>query len=240
MPKEFSKYKDRGAYHWRHLSKTPWKHHCYTAARYALILDAAQIKGGESILDLGCGDGALTYLLYQHGAQCTGVDLNDIGLALAKTMFDKRGGEAKFIKYLNEVPSESQDLVICADVIEHVPDPDTLLLEAKRVLKSKGKIIISTPIKLSEHPIDREHIKEYFPSELAIIISNQFIILDHHLELPMFAAYLYYWQPWFLLKLPIIKLVMNVMSAWFKIYTMRGLNALNLHPTLQIVVAHKN
>jgi SAM-dependent methyltransferase len=236
----FSKYKERGPYHWEHLSKMPWRHHCITAVRYSLVLDSAEIKEGENALDLGCGDGALTYLLYKKDAICTGVEPDVSGMALAESMFRLRGGKAKFLSRIEDVTSESQDVIICSEVIEHVLDVDSLLTEAKRTLKPGGRMILSTPVRLTEYPFDKEHIKEYFPSEFENVISKHFEVTRHRLELPAFAVLLYYWAPWFFLRLPIIKYFMNILSAWFGVHVMKGVNSLNRFHNLQIITSRKS
>src|SRR5689334_7840501 len=90
MSDNFSKYKTRGAYHWDHISKLPWKHHCFTAVRYQLILEAALAKRGEYLLDVGCGDGALLSLFEDLGALCVGVEPESTGRELAREIFAKK------------------------------------------------------------------------------------------------------------------------------------------------------
>jgi SAM-dependent methyltransferase len=235
----FAKYGKRGAYHWEHLSKFPWKHNCYTASRYSLVLEASQIRPGEQVLDLGCGDGALTYLLHLQGAICTGIEPDETGRALAEAMFHKKGGQAKYLGDLADVSSDSQDVVICSEVIEHVEDSENLLRDAKRVIKPGGRIIISTPIRMTEFPLDREHVREFFPQEFKVMVERQFKVIDHLLELPAFAVMMYYWRPWFFLHQPVIKIVMNLLSAWGGVYVMKGCNSLNRYHTLQIIVAKR-
>ena len=235
----FSKYANRGAYHWDHISILPWKYHCFTAARYALVLEAARITPGEFVLDVGCGDGALSYLMYKKGGVITGIDPDPVGRDLAIEMFRLKNAEAEFLDSLYKVADMSQDVAICAEVIEHVSDPVSLMRGIRRSLVPGGRMILSTPVKLTEHPLDSQHIREYFPNELEREVEKHFDIIEHRLALPAFSVEMYYWRPFFFFHLPLIKLLMNILSAWFGIQVMRGVNSLNRYPTTQIVEAKR-
>jgi 2-polyprenyl-3-methyl-5-hydroxy-6-metoxy-1,4-benzoquinol methylase len=237
MNDAFSKYKTRGAYHWDHISKLPWKHHCFTAIRYRLILEAATVKPGERLLDVGCGDGALLSLFEPLEVICIGVEPEPVGREFARELYNSKNLSIELFSNLNEVADDSQDVVICAEVIEHVRDVAGLMRDMRRVLRLGGRIIFSTPIRMSESPLDKEHVREYFPGEFLSLVSEYFQIIDHRLELPVFGLELYSWRPWFLFKLPITKYLMNIMSAWFGYSVMR--HAGMRYPTLQVVLASK-
>ncbi len=237
MKSSFSKYKTLGAYHWDHISRLPWKHHCFTAARYQLILEAASARPNENLLDVGCGDGALLSLFEPGGVVCVGVEPEPTGRELAHEIFTKKDLSITLFSDLNEVADDSQDVVICAEVLEHVENAAGLLKDIWRVLKPGGRIVLSTPVRISEMPLDQEHVHEYFPQELSSLISTCFRVTYHRLELPVFGVELYYWRPMLFLRLPIIKYTMNILSAWFGISVMR--HAGRRYPILQILTACK-
>ena len=71
----FDKYANRGAYHWAELR--PWplhNHNPVLAARYVFVLREIGECRGKTVLDLGCGDGALTGLIAKLGAYVIGLD----------------------------------------------------------------------------------------------------------------------------------------------------------------------
>src|SRR5581483_4652876 len=95
---EFDKYRTRGSVHWREmLALDPRHYNSYLVARYDWILRFAGDLKGKRVLDLGCGDGALSFRLARAGAQVTGVDGDETGLAYARHGFAARGLPGTFM-----------------------------------------------------------------------------------------------------------------------------------------------
>lgn len=99
------------------------------------------------LLDAGCGSmpfkRSLEDLLYEYHS----IDI------------EKRVPEVDFVGDLQDmegVAAESYDVVLCTEVLEHVPRPERLMAEAWRVLKPRGKVILSVPhlSRLHEEPFD--------------------------------------------------------------------------------------
>jgi ubiquinone/menaquinone biosynthesis C-methylase UbiE len=98
----------------------------------------------DAALDLGCGDGRLTSLL--QAPVVVGADVSDVALGRARSRLPEivelvglvPGGELPFAD--NEF-----DLVLCAEVLEHVHDLQRLLSEARRVLRPGGRLAVTTP-----------------------------------------------------------------------------------------------
>lgn len=94
------------------------------------------------VCDAGCGDGGRLERLAELGWSCTGVEPDDRAAELGRARgFDVRTGllaEQRF-------PAASFDAVTLGHVIEHVPDPLQVLLEARRVLAPGGRLAIATP-----------------------------------------------------------------------------------------------
>lgn len=110
------------------------------------------VSNAERLLDVGCGDGIISFFIKNRVEKIYGLDMSSEALKIA----EKRGfivqGKIDFDK--NKFPFENNffDTVTCLDVIEHVKDPRKLLNEIYRVLKKDGKLILSTPnIRFTDH-----------------------------------------------------------------------------------------
>lgn len=78
------------------------------------------INSGDKVLDIGCGNGALTYDIAKKAGKVVGIDLNEKNIELAKKRFS-----APNIKYivgniLKELPNESFDIIVLSNVLEHI------------------------------------------------------------------------------------------------------------------------
>jgi len=189
---EFQKYKTRGAdYHWRQISKRNiLKYNAFIHARYTIIVNHLKKiidnyhKSTEEnirILDMGCGDGVLLYLLSKKlknaEVELYGVDLSDVAIKTAINKFNKEGvGNKFFFKtenvYKTSFKDEMFDVIVSSDVIEHLSEPETFLKEVKRLLKPKGFLVIGTPIKYTEKPLDSMHTYEFFPHEFVDLLNT--------------------------------------------------------------------
>lgn len=111
--------------------------------RRALLLGEA--REGERVLDLGCGAGRFVAALRQAGADPVGVEI--AGAALERARAVAPGADLRLLEDDGSIPLEhgSVDLVWCSEVLEHVPDTAGLLSEARRVLKTGGRILVTTP-----------------------------------------------------------------------------------------------
>lgn len=221
----FIKYAEEGAYHWQAVGGHWIHHHAFTAERYRLTLAAAGPIEGKRVLDYGCGDGALLgWIARRVGpkGRAHGYDPNAEGLRLARAMMEIRGLPADLHADLAEVPDASLDAVICAEVIEHVNDVPGLLAQIHRVLAPGGRAVITTPIRLTEKPEDHNHVQEWFPDEFkALLQSGPLRLLRHDQVIPSAAAEVYYWRPWLFLRVPIFRLLCNLLSIYC------GVNALS-------------
>ena len=177
----FDKYDRKGAYHWADYFGGLRRMNAYTRARYDIVLECvreAAIPRGGRLLDVGCGDGALSGVLNSAlGMQVTGVDTSEKGLALAREMFARRGlaGEFKLVNgYETGFKDGSFDVVVCSDVVEHVDDPGAMLREIHRVLVPGGRLVITTPIRFSEAPLDPMHVQEWFVGDFTALCRSVF------------------------------------------------------------------
>jgi len=113
------------------------------ADRLSFLL--ANLKGGERVLDLGCGEGFFLAELVDRGHRAVGADVAAVALERAA----RRRPDLKVVhlKEGREWPFEvaAFDAVWCSEVFEHVLDTQTFLSELRRVLRSGGVVLITTP-----------------------------------------------------------------------------------------------
>ena len=135
-----------------------WLHRGYLAATYLpstlfglskarrqiLHMFIEDLPSGR-VLDVGCGDGGFLQRMHRRGWSGTGVDFDSKAIENAKarhgaalTLLNTDLAQARF-------PDDSFDVVTMSHVIEHVLDPVALLVEARRVLKPGGRLVVTTP-----------------------------------------------------------------------------------------------
>ncbi len=114
-----------------------------TEARVRHFLKVA--SGTQAVLDLGCGSGRRTRLLTGSAKRVVGFDVSHEALRRAR----ERDGAAAYLQGACDAalpfPRNSFDAVYCAEVIEHLLDPETMVRECHRVLKRSGIFFVTTP-----------------------------------------------------------------------------------------------
>jgi SAM-dependent methyltransferase len=111
--------------------------------RRALLLGA--LRPGERVLDLGCGAGRFVAAAREAGADAVGVELAEAALERARRTVP--GAELLLVEDDGTIPlgHASVDLVWCSEVLEHAADAAALLLEARRVLRPEGRLLVTVP-----------------------------------------------------------------------------------------------
>ncbi len=114
--------------------------------RLRRIISLAGSVEGKSVLDVGCARGNLGRLLKSKGASCvTGTDISDNALLEAKKVLDETYSFDLEEEWPADLKAKNFDLIVMAEVLEHVFDPVKVLKKARGLLKEGGFVIITTP-----------------------------------------------------------------------------------------------
>ena len=110
-----------------------------------------QLSGGlkgKKVLDVGCGGGILTESLAAGGADAVGLDMGKGPLEVAKLHLLESGLEVDYQRIPAEQMAEQHsaefDTVTCMEMLEHVPDPGSVIEACSRLVKPGGHIFFST------------------------------------------------------------------------------------------------
>jgi len=102
----------------------------------------------QNIIDVGCGGGILTESLAKLGASATGIDMGTEPLNVAKLHALESTLEIKYEKITAEekaVQAENSfDMVTCMEMLEHVPDPASVISSCAKLVKTDGLVFFST------------------------------------------------------------------------------------------------
>lgn len=103
---------------------------------------------GKTVLDVGCGGGILSESMAALGAQVTGIDLGDKALQVAKLHLLESGRQVNYLKIAVEDLAAEQpshyDVVTCMELLEHVPDPSSIINACAQLVKPGGHVFFST------------------------------------------------------------------------------------------------
>ncbi|OOR98587.1 bifunctional 3-demethylubiquinol 3-O-methyltransferase/2-polyprenyl-6-hydroxyphenol methylase [Haemophilus paracuniculus] len=126
--------------------------HLLNPLRLAYISEKANGLFGKRVLDVGCGGGILSEAMAKQGAIVTGIDMTTEPLIVAKQHAEQSGVQIdyqqttieKFLENHTACKGEKFDVITCMEMLEHVPDPLSIIQSCKALLKPNGVLFFST------------------------------------------------------------------------------------------------
>jgi 2-polyprenyl-6-hydroxyphenyl methylase/3-demethylubiquinone-9 3-methyltransferase len=111
-------------------------------------VDKRASLSGKTVLDIGCGGGLMAEAMAARGAKVTGIDLSEGALKVARLHLKESG---RSVDYRNisaealaaEIPGHF-DVITCLEMLEHVPDPGSVIRSIAIMLKLGGQVVFST------------------------------------------------------------------------------------------------
>ena len=145
--------------------------HVINPVRLKFVRDCVDLNS-KKILDVGCGGGIFSEALAETAKHVTGLDLGEESLQVAREhAADNNISNIEYVKTTVEsyaVSSSSRfDVISCMEMLEHVPEPESIIQSCRQLLKPGGSLFLST---LNRHPLAyckailaAEHILEVLP-----------------------------------------------------------------------------
>lgn len=122
--------------------------HAINPLRLGWILDITGSIAGKSVLDIGCGGGILAESLAKSGGHVTGIDLAEKSLQVARLHGLESGVKVSYETISAEDMAARQpasfDVVTCMEMLEHVPDPASIVQACATLVKPGGWVFFST------------------------------------------------------------------------------------------------
>ena len=103
---------------------------------------------GGAVLDVGCGGGLLAEAMAARGANVTAIDMSADALQVARSHLLESGFQVDYRQQTAEALAAaapaSFDCVVCMEMLEHVPQPDSVVTACATLLRPGGTLILST------------------------------------------------------------------------------------------------
>lgn len=114
----------------------------------ANFIDQRSPVAEQKVIDVGCGGGILAEALAQRGAQVTGIDMGEAPLSVARLHALESGVDVIYEKIPVEEKANQMggefDIVTCMEMLEHVPDPASVVNACATLVKDNGDVYFST------------------------------------------------------------------------------------------------
>jgi SAM-dependent methyltransferase len=140
----------------------------------AAYVELLRYCDGATVLEAGCGEGYGAGLIASRAARVLAVDYDEPATAHARRRYPEVTLARANLAFL-PVQSSTVDIVVNSQVIEHLSDQAGFLAECHRVLRPGGRLLITTPNRItftpdSDRPLNPYHTRELSPSELDLLL----------------------------------------------------------------------
>ncbi|MGI0116938.1 bifunctional 2-polyprenyl-6-hydroxyphenol methylase/3-demethylubiquinol 3-O-methyltransferase UbiG [Zooshikella sp. RANM57] len=112
------------------------------------FIDERASLAGKKVLDVGCGGGILSESMALRGAQVQGIDMGEAPLTVAKLHCLESGANVEYTQTTAEALAQEKpgyfDVVTCLEMLEHVPDPSSVIKACSQLVKPGGHVFFST------------------------------------------------------------------------------------------------
>jgi len=146
-PAEISKFEELASRWWDPNSEFRPLHEI-NPLRLEYIERHAGGLAGKRVVDVGCGGGLLAEAMAAKGAEVTGIDVGGSNLEVAKLHLLESGLEVEYRQISAELLAEEKpghfDVVTCMEMLEHVPDPASVVRACAAMAKPGGTVVFST------------------------------------------------------------------------------------------------
>ncbi|HAS8382003.1 TPA: bifunctional 2-polyprenyl-6-hydroxyphenol methylase/3-demethylubiquinol 3-O-methyltransferase UbiG [Vibrio vulnificus] len=146
-PNEIKKFEDMAS-RWWDLEGEFKPLHQINPLRLDYVLSKADGLFGKKVLDVGCGGGILAESMAKEGAVVTGLDMGKEPLEVARLHALETGTKLTYIQSTIEdhaaENAQMYDVVTCMEMLEHVPDPQSVIRSCAALVKPGGHVFFST------------------------------------------------------------------------------------------------
>lgn len=151
MPAEIEKFSQHAQQWWD--AQGPLKTlHQVNPVRLAWVMQHANLMGA-TVIDVGCGGGILSEALARQGGQVVGLDMAVDSIEVARLHAAENDLSVEYVvdtvESMAQQKPEAFDVVTCMEMLEHVPDPVSVINSCAALVKSDGLVFFST---LNRHP----------------------------------------------------------------------------------------